>query len=56
MKAKHQHAARFRSRKIAALLATADQGRVLREGVRVVIRSNECGKSSLLNRLLGTIE
>src|SRR5215467_12560147 len=39
---------------IAMLLATADQGRVLREGVRVVIYgATNAGKSSLLNRLLG---
>jgi tRNA modification GTPase len=39
---------------IAALLATADQGRVLREGLRVVIYgATNAGKSSLLNRLLG---
>ena len=39
---------------IAALLATADQGRVLREGVRVVIYgATNAGKSSLLNRMLG---
>ncbi len=39
---------------IASLLATADQGRVLREGVRVVIYgATNAGKSSLLNRLLG---
>jgi tRNA modification GTPase len=39
---------------IAALLATADLGRVLREGVRVVIYgATNAGKSSLLNRLLG---
>ena len=39
---------------IAVLLATADQGRVLREGVRVVIYgATNAGKSSLLNRLLG---
>lgn len=39
---------------IAALLATAEQGRVLREGVRTAIvgRPN-AGKSSLLNLLLG---
>jgi tRNA modification GTPase len=38
---------------IALLLATADQGRVLREGVRVVIYgATNAGKSSLLNRLL----
>ena len=38
----------------AVLLATADQGRVLREGVRVVIYgATNAGKSSLLNRLLG---
>ena len=40
--------------KIAALLATANQGRILREGVRVVIYgTTNAGKSSLLNRLLG---
>jgi tRNA modification GTPase len=40
--------------KIGGLLATADQGRVLREGVRVVIYgATNTGKSSLLNRLLG---
>ena len=39
---------------VAALLSTADQGRVLREGVRVVIYgATNAGKSSLLNRLLG---
>jgi tRNA modification GTPase len=39
---------------ISALLATADQGRILREGVRVVIYgATNSGKSSLLNRLLG---
>jgi len=39
---------------IIALLATADQGRILREGVRVVIYgATNAGKSSLLNRLLG---
>src|SRR5205809_6015249 len=39
---------------IGVLLATADQGRVLREGVRVVIYgATNAGKSSLLNRLLG---
>src|SRR6059058_84505 len=39
---------------IDALLATADQGRILREGVRVVIYgATNTGKSSLLNRLLG---
>lgn len=39
---------------IEALLATADQGRILREGLRTVIcgRPN-AGKSSLMNRLLG---
>jgi tRNA modification GTPase len=40
--------------KISALLATADQGRILREGVRVVIYgATNAGKSSLLNQLLG---
>ncbi len=39
---------------IDALLATADQGRIFREGVRVVIfGATNAGKSSLLNRLLG---
>lgn len=39
---------------IASLLATADQGRILREGVRTVIFGEpNVGKSSLLNRLLG---
>jgi tRNA modification GTPase len=39
---------------ITALLATADEGRILREGVRVVIYgATNAGKSSLLNRLLG---
>ncbi len=39
---------------ISALLATADQGRILREGVRTVIYgATNAGKSSLLNRLLG---
>jgi len=39
---------------IAELLATADQGRILRDGVRVVIYgATNAGKSSLLNRLLG---
>jgi tRNA modification GTPase len=41
-------------RQIDALLATADQGRIFREGVRVVIYgATNAGKSSLLNRLLG---
>ena len=36
------------------LLSTADDGRILREGVRVVIAGlPNAGKSSLLNRLLG---
>src|SRR5438034_4566418 len=44
----------FIREEIAVLLATADQGRVLREGVRVVIYgATNAGKSSLLNRLLG---
>jgi len=39
---------------IDRLLATADQGRILREGVRTVIYGKpNVGKSSLLNRLLG---
>ena len=39
---------------ISQLLATADQGRILREGVRVVIYgATNAGKSSLLNRLIG---
>ena len=39
---------------ISALLDTADQGRILREGVRTVICGPpNVGKSSLLNRLLG---
>ncbi|MBT8038026.1 MAG: tRNA uridine-5-carboxymethylaminomethyl(34) synthesis GTPase MnmE [Verrucomicrobiae bacterium] len=40
--------------KIQKLLQTAEQGRILREGVRTVIfGSPNAGKSSLLNRLLG---
>lgn len=40
--------------KIGDLLATAEQGRILREGVRAVIYGpTNAGKSSLLNRLLG---
>lgn len=39
---------------IRELLETADQGRLLRDGVRVVIYgATNAGKSSLLNRLLG---
>jgi tRNA modification GTPase len=39
---------------ISTLLATAEQGRILREGVRAVIYgATNAGKSSLLNRLLG---
>src|SRR5437870_1791087 len=39
---------------ISILLATAGQGRILREGVRVVIYgATNAGKSSLLNQLLG---
>ncbi len=40
--------------KMSILHATADQGRILREGVRVVVYgATNAGKSSLLNRLLG---
>jgi len=40
--------------KIRDLLATAEQGRILREGIRAVIYGPaNAGKSSLLNRLLG---
>jgi tRNA modification GTPase len=40
--------------KVRDLLATAEQGRILREGVRAVIYGpTNAGKSSLLNRLLG---
>jgi tRNA modification GTPase len=39
---------------VDSLLATADQGRILREGVRTVIFGEpNVGKSSLLNRVLG---
>ena len=39
---------------ISALLSTAERGRLMREGVRVVIYgATNAGKSSLLNRLLG---
>jgi tRNA modification GTPase len=39
---------------ISGLISTADQGRILREGVRVVIYgATNAGKSSLLNRLVG---
>lgn len=39
---------------IDSLLATADEGRILREGVRVaIVGIPNAGKSSLLNRLLG---
>jgi tRNA modification GTPase len=41
-------------RTVESLLATSDQGRILREGVRTVIYGEpNVGKSSLLNRLLG---
>ena len=40
--------------KIGALLATANEGRILREGLRLAIcGAPNAGKSSLLNRLLG---
>lgn len=40
--------------RIRNLLATAEQGRILREGIRAVIYGpTNAGKSSLLNRLLG---
>ncbi len=40
--------------RIEALLATAEEGRILREGVRLVLCGKpNAGKSSLLNRLLG---
>jgi len=42
------------SNQMSELLKTAHQGRILREGVRVVIYgATNAGKSSLLNRLLG---
>ena len=41
-------------KKSRSCFATAEQGRILREGVRVVIYgATNAGKSSLLNRLLG---
>ncbi|HEY6070872.1 MAG TPA: tRNA uridine-5-carboxymethylaminomethyl(34) synthesis GTPase MnmE, partial [Chthoniobacterales bacterium] len=41
-------------KQIGDLLATANQGRILRDGVRVVIYgATNAGKSTLLNRLLG---
>lgn len=40
--------------RIASLLATAEHGRLMREGIRTVIYgATNAGKSSLLNRLLG---
>lgn len=40
--------------KISQLISTAERGRILREGLRVVIHGpTNAGKSSLLNRLLG---
>ena len=54
------HGARLQQRlnsmreQMRTLIATADQGRILREGLRVVIYGpTNAGKSSLLNRLLG---
>src|SRR5437899_175878 len=45
----------FIREEIDSLLATADQGRILREGVRVVIYgATNAGKSSLRNRLCGS--
>jgi tRNA modification GTPase len=42
------------AQKMRELLATAEQGRILREGLRAVIYGpTNAGKSSLLNRLLG---
>lgn len=42
------------SNELTQMLDTADQGRILREGVRtVIVGAPNVGKSSLLNRLLG---